>query len=557
MADYDVCIVGSGAGGAPVAKTLAAAGYKVVVLEKGRWLKENQFFKDEIAVTLRSEYQPDPQKEPQVVETKSHGRKWRRELTGDSIWKFWNVSLVGGATNLMGGSFYRLKPDDFRLKSKFGAIAGANIEDWPISYDELEPYYTRVETEVGVSGRVVGHPNQDKRSTPDFPFPPTLEHPVSGWIDRTCQKNGLHPFVVPRAILTRNQGTRNQCTYSAGFCARYGCATGAKGSSRASFLAEAIATGNCEVIPNAMVYKVESDASGKVSSVLYFDQNNNKVKVTARIYVLACQAIETARLLLMSTGPKHPNGLANGNGLVGKNLIFSAASRGSCDLPYGSFNENQVAELKSRLPFINRALQDWYFYADSKKNKLQKGGTISFGLAAPGPIAAAQNLATTPDGLIWGRELKEKLEHYFKKSRHLHFEVFGDWLPNKNCFVSLDNQKDQWGLPVSKIRIYRHAQNQKVARFLVKRGVDVLQSLGGENINFHDYGNPSTNLVGGTARFGKNSKTSVLNRDCRSHEVENLYITDASFMPTGGSVPFTFTIFANALRVADKILKAM
>ncbi|MBI5608729.1 MAG: GMC family oxidoreductase, partial [Deltaproteobacteria bacterium] len=160
-AEFDVCVIGSGAGGGSVASALAQAGASVVVLEKGPWLRDGDFFKDEVATARRSAYAPDRRREPHVVETFDADEGWQAETTEGTGWDFWNGSLVGGASNLMSGFFHRLKPEDFRLLSEFGPIDGATVADWPIAYDDLEPWYTLVERAVGVSGRVRAHPLAD------------------------------------------------------------------------------------------------------------------------------------------------------------------------------------------------------------------------------------------------------------------------------------------------------------------------------------------------------------------------------------------------------------
>lgn len=211
---YDVCIIGSGAGAAPVALTLARAGYSVVVLEKGPWFSKDDFYKDELACCRRSVYTPKLVDEQHVIEDTDSDGNWVGEATSDSGWDFWNGNCVGGSSNVMSGFFYRLKPQDFRLRSEFGAIEGANVVDWPISYDDLESYYTLVETEVGISGRFTDHPFAEPRSSKDFPYPPTTEHPISSHIDAACRSLGLFSLPVPRAILTLDKGDRRSCEYS-------------------------------------------------------------------------------------------------------------------------------------------------------------------------------------------------------------------------------------------------------------------------------------------------------------------------------------------------------
>jgi len=552
--DYDVCVIGSGAGGGPVAFELANAGKSVIVLEKGPWLTEKDFYKDEMACCRRSVYTPNLNDEQHVIEDTDASGNWSSESTSESGWDFWNGNVVGGASNFMSGFFYRLKPKDFRLASEFGAIKGANIADWPISYDDLEPYYAKAEKEIGISGHVVNHPHLEPRSTKDFPYPPTQEHPIVSHIDKACEKLGFHSLPTARAILSKPDMDRRSCEYS-GYCGSYGCASGAKGSSRAALLNRAIATGNCNITANAKVHKLISDNTGKVTSAEYFDQDNKIKKIHAKIFVVACHAIESSRLLLSSTGPKHPNGLANNHGQVGKNLLFSAGGSGTGEFTYKKLDKVTAQQLKTRGPFVNRGLQDWYFIDDEKMNGKLKGGTIDFLLRHPNPIAKAMPLKWDDnDNLVWGKELKRQLKATFTETQDLRFEVFNDWLPTDNCFVSLDKSvKDKWGSAVAKVRVGYHQHDLKVGQYLADKAEMVLKQMGADNIRSSVSGSPPTNLVAGGCRFGDDISSSVLNADCQAHDVENLYVTDGSFMPTGGSVPYTWTIYANSFRVADII----
>ncbi len=562
---YDICIIGSGAGASPIAHQLSKAGAKVLVLEKGPWLTEKEFFKDELTISIHDAYNPKLTDEQHVIEEEYLDENdkpfWQGEKTSDSGWSWWNGNVVGGSSNFMSGYFHRLKPIDFRLKSEFGAIKGANIADWPISYDELEPYYAKVEREVGVSGRVVKHPHQEPRST-DFPYPPVAELPMSSWIDKAADKIGYHAIPVPRAILSKPAMGRRSCEYS-GYCSSYGCASGAKGSGRAALLNHAVATGNCTIKANAKVYKIASDKNGEISGVHYYDKLGRKKSVTAKIYVVACQAVETSRLLLASKGEKFPQGLTNNNGQVGKNLLFSGGGTGQGDFNYADLSEQKVRELKQVGPFINRALQDWYQIDDKSFTGANakghaKGGTIDF-LFHQNPIARARGTQWGEDEsgneqLLWGEALKQSLKNEFTTYKTLRFEVFNDWLPTDDCFVSLDEEvTDQWGDPVAKVRIGYHDHDLEVGEYLSQKAEKLLEALGAKNIYSSVSGSPSTNLMAGGCRFGNDPKTSVLNKNCQAHEVDNLYVTDGSFMPTGGSVPYTFTIYANAFRVADKI----
>ncbi len=558
--DYDVCVVGSGAGAGPVIYTLAHAGYKVLVLEKGPWYTEKDYFKDELASSLRPVYTPDLRDEQHVVELENDDGSWKHFPTYQSSWNFWNGNVVGGSSNFMSGFFHRLKPKDFRLLSEYGPIQGANMVDWPVSYDEMEAYYDKVEKVIGVSGRVIDHPHQEPRSSKDFPFPPTAEHPISQHIDAACERLGLHSIPMPRAIIPYNALGRKACSYS-GFCGSYGCATGAKSSSRAALLDSALRTGHCEIRPESMVTYIQSDNNGKVTALQYRDKTDRIHSVDARIYVVAAQAIETARLLLISKGPKHPDGLANNSAQVGKNLIFAGGGAGSGRLVYSKFNKHQVTGLKQFGTFVNRSLQDWYEIRDKdffKTDSMQKGGTIDFVHLHPNPVARATRQIRGAEGLLWGKPLKDQLKAHFTEGRYVKVEAFCDWTPTDNSHVSLDPEvKDKWGAPVARIKVDVHVQNLRVGWYLANKSGEVLKEMGAENVLSFASGVPPTNLVAGGCRFGNDPRTSVLDKNCRAHEVENLFITDGSFMPTGGSVPHTWTIYANSFRVADVILQEL
>ncbi len=542
--DADLIVVGSGAGGAPVAYTAALAGRSVIVLERGPWRREPDFAKDEIVCCRRRTFLPDLREAPHVVAF-DDGSAWPTHETG---WDFWNGTLVGGASNLMSGYFHRLGPVDFRLRSEFGPIEGAEVVDWPISYDDLEPWYAHVEGVVGVSGRVVEHPHSDRRSTPDFPFPPLAEHPAAGWIDEAAAKIGDHTFPTPRAILSVPKGARRACEYS-GFCGNYGCTSGAKGSARAALLDEAVATGRCQVRPNACVTRLISDAQGRVTHAEYVDAAGVRHRLGARHFAVACQPVETARLLLNSPGPRHPDGLGNRSGQVGRNLLFSAGGSGWGTLTVERFGD----ALHDPRPFVNRATRDHYVLGSPRR----KGGVIDFLWRHPNAISRAQSAAWGRDGPIWGEAYKARLLQAFKAEREIVFEVFCDWLPVPGCNVQLDKKvRDRWGLPAARVTLEGHPENIVVGEALAERGEALLRALGASDVGSKTSWAPSTNLVAGGCRFGNDPQTSVTDADCRLHDAPNVYVTDGSFAPTGGSVPYTWTIYANAFRVAHRLLES-
>ncbi len=550
---YDVCIVGSGAGAGPVAYELAIAGFKVVVLEKGPWIKTADFAKDEIVSSRRSVYTSQLKDEPQVVEKKNEEGQWTAQsnyITGQDMW---NGNCIGGSSNFMSGYFSRLKPVDFKLLSTYGPIDGANIVDWPISYDDLEPYYTKVEQVLGISGKVLPHPQQEPRSTADFPYPPLAENIAAKWIDKAAGSLNYTVIPLPRAILSRPEGDRNACYYS-GYCGSYGCNSDAKGSSRAALLNKALKTGNLKMIPNAKVYFLEEE-NKQVKAAWYYDLEGEKNKIEARIFTVAAQAIETSRLLLMSKSKNFPNGLANNSRQVGKNLIFSGGGSGSGEFHKSELTENQWTQLKAFGVFVNRTMQQWYEIDEAPFEKPVKGGSVDFLLEHNNGITRAIHQKWDEQGnLVYGSALKEKLKHYFTELRTLNFEVFVDWLPTDDNFVKLSEEvKDKWGDPVAHIRLNGHKRDVQVGKLVAEKALDILKQMGAKNLYSNISSSPPPNLQAGGCRFGENPETSVLNTQCRAHEVSNLFITDGSWVPTGGSVTHTWTIYANSFRVAEFI----
>ena len=550
--EADVCIVGSGAGAGPIAYELSKAGYSVIILEKGGWYTEKDFYKDE-QLSRHDIFQSQFKHERHVLEEPNDDGSWSSDTTA----QFWGGNIVGGASNFMSGYFHRLKPVDFRLLSTFGKIKGANTVDWPISYDDLEPYYCKVEKVVGVSGKVVPHPHLEPRSSKDYPFAPTIEHPISNWFDNACHHLGYHPLPMARGILSTPHNGRRSCEYS-GYCGSYGCSSGAKASSRAALLNQAVATDYCKIIPYAKAYRIHSNQHGNAQSVEYYDLQDKPLttkKIVAKIIVVACYSIESARLLLSSPGVKHPAGIGNNHQQVGKNLHCCSGGTGHGVFKLSQFSKKQASDLKIRGPFFNRALQDWYVINDKKafKNPV-KGGTLDFVFDPPSPTSDANSLKRENGKLLWGSPLKQRIKSQFTQFRDFKFEVFCDWLTNDQCYVSLDTkEKDKWGTPVAKVKAGFHPHDMKVAQYLVDKGKQVMAAMGAQTVWGNAFSSPTPNLIAGGLRFGNDPKTSVLDADCRVHGTDNLFVTDGSFMPNGGSVTPTFTIYANSFRVADKI----
>ena len=585
MTTYDVCVIGSGAGGGATAARLASHGKKVLILEKGPWYGVDQFLRDEIVQVRRPTFYSDKRLEPQVEEMYQQGTHGAGRQSGT----FWNGNIVGGSSLFMSGFWTRMKPDDFKLRSTYGEVAGASRADWPIGYDDLEPYYAEVEQLVGVGGRLIDMPEtlREKRST-RLPLPPLEEHPFAQLVDQVGPKLGLHPMPLPRAVLPDTPETRaskhhtedgrDPCDYN-GYCGSYACNTGAKGSSHAAWLPKARRHG-AEIRARAMVFYLETDATGgRVTEARYIDAKGAVQRVKARAFVVACQAHESARLLLNSGRPGvHRQGLANEYGQVGRNLLFSTFGAGWGDFVHAKLDPAWRKALEdTEQPFMNRVIQDFYWYDRSSPTAalernagrgvapgkgMEPGGTLNFLPAHPNPIDAAATQAFGELGQVaplWGQALKDRLHYWFREQTPMKFEIFGEWTPGPNARISIDpTVRDRWGLPVSRIRAFSHKRGLDNAIFLVEQCKRILRAMGAQNArSVKSYGGPSTNLIGGTCRMGEDPKTSVLDRHCRAHAVENLYVTDASCFPSGGRVPFTATIYANALRVADHLAKQL
>lgn len=538
---YDVCVVGSGAGAGPIIYELSHAGLKVCVLEKGDIYNEKDFSKDEIVVR-RDIYTPNLKEEYHTIEEFVDGY-WHKFPTYESGWSFWNGSLLGGSSNFMSGYFHRLKSNDFKLASTYGVPQDSNIVDWPISYEDLEPYYTKVEKVVGVSGEVQQHPFLEPRSTKDFIYPPLNENKIVDLIDKACLDLNYTSIKTPRAIISKQKDDRNPCYYS-NYCGSYACSSGAKGSSRASLIKDALKTNNVEILANSFVIKLNTDKNKKIKSATYLTKNGTKKEVFAKLFVLAAQAVETSRLLLNSKDENFPNGVANNSGNVGKNFLSTSGG-----IISATFDESHLPlkDLHASGLFVNRSIMDWYY------TKEFKGGVIDVLFEHQNPIRRASSLRWDENGdLKIGEELQNSIFETFTKTRTLNMEIFLDWTPTDNSFISVDEKyKDKYGIPVANIRIGTHKRDLEIANFIKEKAVKVFEKMGGKNIVSDISTLPSANLQAGGCRFGNEPKTSVLNKNCQSHEVSNLFITDGSFMPTGGSVPYTFTIYANSFRVSD------
>jgi len=531
--EVDFVVVGSGAAGGIITKELSENGFRVVVLEQGPYLTEADFTHNEIKVLNEDLLTNHPKLQPNTFrKTPDEKAKPQRALVYGR--------LVGGTSVHFTANFWRFHEIDFVERSKFGPIAGTGFTDWPITYADLEPYYTKVEWEIGVSGLAGASPFDPPRSKP-YPMPP-LPTKCSGVIfEQAARKLGWHPFPAPMAILSQPRAGRSACI-NCGFCLAFGCEVGAKSSSLATAVRMAEKTGRCEIRPDSYVHRIELDGNGRATGAVYFDEQRNVHLQKAKAVVICANGAETPRLLLLSANKQFPNGLANSSGLVGKYLMLNSGgiSMGVFDEPLNDYKGFAVS----------RILHDFY-ELDAQKVGFYGGGGMDARFDVT-PINFA--LGSLPPGTPrWGKEFKATLAHNFTRT----MEIFGHGtsLPLETNSFSLDpDLKDAWGLPALRMTYKDHPDDLKLANWLNARGLELLDAAGAkQKWNFPAQEQQFAVHLLGTCRMGNDPKTSVINSDHRTHDVKNLFLCDGSSLVTSGRGQPTMTIEALAFRAADRI----
>ena len=531
--EVDFVIVGSGAAGGVLAKELSTNGFRVVVLEQGPYLTENDFTHNEVKVFAEHGLTNNPKVRPTTF------RKTPQDKTKTQQSILYGT-CVGGSSVHFTANFWRFHEIDFIEHSKVGDIPGANFADWPITYADLEPYYTKVEWEIGVSGLAGASPFDPPRSKP-YPMPPL---PVKGSgviFERAASKLGYHPFPAPMAILSQPRPGRSACV-NCGFCLGFGCEVGAKSTSLSTVIRMAEKTGRCEIRPNSYVHKIETDKNGRATGVVYFDAKKNAHLQKAKAVIVSANGAETPRLLLLSASSQFPNGLANSSGYVGKNLMPNSSA-----IAYGVFDE-PLNDYKGFA--VSRIFHDFY-ELDADKLGFHGGGGLDarFDLS---PLAFAMS-ALPPGTPRWGKEFKKTLAQNFTRT----MEIFchGTSLPVESNSISLDDEvKDAWGLPALRMTFRDHPDDLKLASWMQARALEILDAAGAKT----KWSNPVTEQqfavhLLGTCRMGKDSKASVIDPDHRTHDVPNLFLCDGSSLVTSGRGQPTMTIQALSYRAADRI----
>jgi choline dehydrogenase-like flavoprotein len=535
----DFVIVGSGSAGGVIARELSAAGFDIVVLEQGPFRTAADFTHDELDVMFNGDLLGGP--------APTAGQTFRDDESkvaepGQFRQPAEYAKTVGGSSVHFSANYWRFREIDFRERSALGAIEGSNFADWPITYDELEPYYTRVDWEIGVSG--APGPFDSPRSRP-FPMPPMPIKSSGALLERAAEKLGLHAQPAPLAILSQPLNGRPPCIHC-GYCMAFGCEVGAKSSTLVTMIPQALASGRCEIRPESTVFRLETNAAGKIDEVMYYDADGNERAQKARAVILSANGAETPRLLLESASARHPDGLANSSGYVGRNLMLNCHS-----LANGVFAE-QLNDYKSVQ--VTRIIHD-YYESDPARGFYGGGGIDARPLFSSTPIL--HSLAgMPPEGPSWGREFKETLAHNYTRQMTILGSTTSLALDRNN--ITLDpTYKDRWGRPALRLTYRDHDDDLAMAGFLQDRAMELFEAAGAERA----WTFPVEPLAGGphllgTCRMGDDPATSVVDRYHRSHDVRNLFICDGSSFVTSGRGQPTMTIMALAFRAAEHIAAA-
>jgi choline dehydrogenase-like flavoprotein len=550
----DFVVVGAGAAGGVMAKELASAGFDVVVLEQGPHHRARDFRHDEL--TLRPSYEPASLRPSNL---RDHHYPGRPTLLNDHALQpntFRKAPeeeaaiapavrygrCVGGGSVHFTGNYWRFHETDFVERSRWGPIAGTGFSDWPITYADLEPYYTKAERDLGISGLAGASPFDPPRSKP-YPVPPLPVKSSGVLFERGARKLGWHAFPAPLAILSEAYQNRSKCVHC-GFCEGFGCEMGAKSSTLATVLPVAVETGRCEIRAECYVRKIEIDRTGRVTGVVYFDSHKHQHAQKAKAVVVCANGAETPRLLLLSKSRMFPQGLANSSGLVGRFLMFASTTQvqGLFERPLNEFKSVQVT----------RVVHDFYD-ADPRRGFYGGGGLDArFGYY---PITFALR-GLPPDAPRWGPAYKGMLRDYF--TRTMTVAAHATALPVERNSITLDPQvKDAWGLPALRVTYQDHPDNLRTLEFLQQRSKELLEAAGAQRTWARTIRERTTSQhLMGTCRMGHDREHSVVDSEHRAHDVPNLFIVDGSSFVTSGRNQPTCTIQALAYRAADRLIEA-
>lgn len=510
---YDVIIIGSGAGGGTLARHLAPSGKSILILERGDWLKR--------------------EKENWNVESVFVDNRYiSKETWYDKNNKPFQPQLhyfVGGATKMYGAALYRLRKEDFgELKHYDNGLSPS----WPISYEEMEPYYTKAEEMYQVHGLRGADPTEPPSSAP-YPFPPVSHEPRIQKLYDDLKKAGFHPFPAPCGIMLNEKNMAFGRCIRCNTCDGFPCLVLAKSDAETMGVRPALESPNVTLITGAKATKLLTNAAGTSVTGVEVERNNTKEAYTGNIVVVSCGASNSAKLLLVSANSKHPKGLANGSDQVGRNYMF---------------HNSQAVLALSMEPNLTKfqktlALND--FYLGTKEFPYPMGNIQMIGKTL-GPMFKGEKPIETL--LAPNRLLDDIAKHA------VDFWLSTEDLPDPNNRVTVNAQGD--------ITLSYTPNNQTPKQKLYDQLKSMLKVLGmhpDHLIPRHAYLKSEIPIAGvahqaGTCRFGKDPASSVLDTNCKAHELDNLYVVDTSFFPSIGAVNPSLTAIANAIRVGDHLL---
>jgi choline dehydrogenase-like flavoprotein len=554
---YDVCIIGSGAAGGAAAKVLTEGGLTVVMLEAGPALNPDKDFKEHLwsyDLPHRGGGVGGKLKGEEADEFMAPNGAW--EIEGEpyvsapgSSFHWFRSRIVGGRTNHWGRVALRFAPVDFKPRSTDGMG-----DDWPITYEELAPYYDKVESYIGVFGSKENIP-----SSPDGVFlPPPKPRCTETLLKHACDKLNILCVPARMAILTKPLNGRAACHYC-GQCTR-GCKTASNFSSSQVLIPPALATGRLTLITNAMAREIVVGKDGKAEAVSYVDRiTRAEQRVHAKSFVVAASTCESARLLLNSRSNLFPQGLANSSGVVGRNLMDSVGSWGSGYFPQLEKMppHNHDGSGGNYLPHVY--IPWWKF---DRKNEFLRGYHIEPGGGRFMPaVGQFDDACDQFEG--YGSLLKQNCRRSYGTT--IGMEALGEKIPNEHTYCEIDPAAvDQWGIPVLRFH-WRAGENEiKMAKDMQETFRAIVEAGGGtySTETTSDGANPYGLYDGGiaihesgTVRMGDNPKTSVLNKYCQAHDVKNLFVTDAAAFVTSPDKNPTLSILALSWRASEYLLE--
>ena len=546
---YDVCIIGSGAGGGMSAYALTQAGAKVVMLEAGgEWYASRD--SKMLLPAYASPRRGASNRQRPFGEFDACDGGW--DIEGEpytsapgSNFRWWRGRMLGGRTNHWGRISLRFGPDDFKGKSRDGLA-----EDWPIAYDDVAPYYDKIDDLIGVFGSHEGLRNHPDGRFHPAPRPRCYELLVK----KASDKLGVTCIPSRLSVITKPINGRQACHYC-GQCNR-GCQVKANFSSPDVLIGPALKTGKLTLITHAMAREVTVGKDGLATGVAYVDKKTNTDRhVKAKIVVLAASACESARILLNSKSTQFPQGLGNSSGWVGKGLTDTTGTDVAGFIPamtdHVPHNEDGVGGMHVYMP--------WWL--DNAKLDFPRGYHIEVwgGLGAPG-LGFMGGIANYPEGGGYGKGLKQQYRKYYGAT--IGFSGRGEMLPNADTYCELDpTVVDQWGIPVLRFhwKFTDHEYNQvkhmqQTFRSLIaEMGGEVFSQMPTKEQNYNIAAGGSIIHELGCVQMGKDPKTSVLNANCQAHDCRNLFVADGGPFVTQADKNPTWTILALAWRTSDYI----